>query len=242
MTHALQFKSGERATSQTEFATRHIDYRAATYGLSHHPALYLVEVCSARMARDMYEEHIDAAIPEGSNIDEFCLCKGGYTLDQAVRIAGIQGKLKSMFPGCDPRPVHLSEFPSADKETMLSEETMVFGDDFEPRRVKGIKLRGREYTEMIVMNSTDVQMAKNSMDSRARQYTRDQLDSASRRVSDANERVRALEMDKLISDMRLEALVEKNTALQSEVATTRKAALTVMPKEAAAIASTFWGV
>lgn len=249
VTHAAQYNTDQNPMRQAEFASRHASYKAKDYGLMRRPVLYLNEVCSAHKAYDTYPDQIKDALPEDANMAEYSVFKGGFSLNELERIGDVRSDLKVLFPGCDPRPVHSTEFPSATKEQLEHEEGVAFWHDFDAQRIRNIKLRGRQYTELLILNHSDVLLAKTNMNTQSHLFVRSQLDARDQRALEAETRVKELEQEKLFFDLRMAAMQEKQdaleiarTSLQSEVDTTRRGALTVMPKEAAAIASAFWGM
>jgi hypothetical protein len=268
---ATQF-GGEAPVTQAVFATRSSKgYASKFYGFPNsqekYACLYMLEACSGRLASELYPEQISAVLPEGRNIDEFCVVKRGSSIDGRTRTSDNRTALKRIFPGSDPLPVHTSGFPEISEADILDMETSVFVDEFEHRRIAGIRYRDSECKELYLFDHLDIHAARLSMDGHARQYVKQTITSAKDEAavarSDADQKDRACDIIRerlacrerelersdhdLIESRQRCAALEKDVHASREMARaelshTRKAALSTMPAESAKIAAVFWGV
>ena len=255
---------GDGATvPQAVFAMRGISsYSGRFYGFPENKdkfeCLYMIEACSAAHAAETHLDQIKSLVPEGRHIGEFCVVKRGCSLDGRTRTTTNRSTLKKIFPGCNPLPIHKTAFPFIDEADICGMESSVWGEDFEHRRIKGIREGGEEKVELYLLDAMDVHLAKTSMDSHAHQYSkkliitmREEVTEAQRTQQQNNilqERLEARdrelcrcekELARCASEIELERA--RTAAARTELKRTRTAALTNMPKETAQIASVFWG-
>ena len=268
---AVQF-STETPVNQAVFAIRSSKgYSSKFYGFPNsrekHACLYLIEACPGRLALDLYPEQVSAVLPTGRNIDEFCVAKPGSSIDGRTRTSDNRTVLKKIFPGSDPLPVHTSAFPEISESEIVLMEKSAFVDDFEHRRIEGIRYRDGDYTELYLFDQLDIHAARISMDGHAGQYVREAIvaakNDAVRARTDADQKGHTCDIlqERLACrDRELTRSERENTqthqrciALEKEVSAsrevartelthTRRAALSTMPAESAKIAAVFWGV
>lgn len=230
VTFHAQYGEARKVESQGVVSMRDGKFTREMYGLTEtgREVLYMLDVCPGAYAMELYPEQVRAALPPGKKIDDFFVCKPGFTLDERNRISSNRTKLRKIFPKCDPRPIHSSEFPGISSKDLREMETTVFVQEFESQRIEGIVLNEEEQMEVYLFERADAQTAKNSMNMQSHRYIRAAIELAKQQAKDHE--VEKIRMKQRIHDM------------ESELSSVRKAALQVMPPETAKIVSTFWGM
>ena len=242
--------SSEAPVKQAVFATRgNKGYASKFYGFpdsrEKYACLYMIEACAGQAALDQYPEQIAAILPSDRSIDEFCVVKRGSSIDGRTRTLDNRTTLKKIFPGSDPLPIHTSAFPQISEHDIVVMENSVFADEFDHRRIEGIRHRDGEYTELYLFDHLDIHNARLAMDSHACHYVKDTIvaakDAATLAKSEADTKDRECDIlkerlsgrDRELersghelerSERDLEIVRQRCTALENEVHVAREAA------------------
>jgi NACalpha-BTF3-like transcription factor len=208
-------------------AMRECKFSNAAYGGTEgdREVLYMLDVCSAEEAAELFPDQIEAALPDGAHPSRFGVVKCGCSQHETDQVVSNRSTLRDIFPGCNPRPILAAPFPRVSKKDLISEETAAF-NEFEAQRIRGIVHNGREQEELYLFEAVDVQVAKNSMNAASYRYVGRMLERADARVEQAEAEVAASKRE-----------IEK---MRYELNATRKTALKALPAETAEILSTYW--
>ena len=241
VTFNAQLGNGQRVEPQVAFAMREGKFSRGMYGITEpdREVLYLLEVCSGMLAMSLFPDQVRDALPTGTAIENCFVAKPGFTLDEKDRVGSNRTRLKKIFPGCDPRPIHSAEFPGISAKGLGDLETSVFDQEFEGQRIEGIIHNGEEQRELYLFECIDAQTAKNSMNLHSHRYVRSAIASAE--SSARQHEVNRIKLEQQVTDVR-EASIRREEELKQEIVSVRTAALQVMPPETAKIISTFWGI
>ena len=265
---SAQHGGGQDVPTQAQFASRDAPYRASTYFDDAHrqPVNYIIEICSATQFE---EEHPGTAlrlIPKGRSAHDFEACKIGCG-DGKDRPGSVRRELMQLVPGSDPRPVAIERFPEASREELEGVYESEMHDEFEDQRVHGLKLNGKNYTEVFILDLRMLEHARKKLGRLADQHRRTQLEDARAETTHANERLAAIvaDMSEVRSELKvrnetvrhldetirhrdettrhLEAAVNDKTArtvqLERELASLKGALASALPKKCAHIMSGF---
>ena len=224
----VQYGDNAQVAPQSCFAVRDCKSSNAMYGATEgdREVLYLLDVCSAAEAAKTFPDQIHAALPHGKSLSTFHVVKAGCSEHEQDRVVSNRSSLRNIFPGCDPRPIQSTPFPQTSKKELVELERIVFQNDFDIQKIRGIVHNGSEQDELYLFEAIDVQVARNSMSSSAYRHTQNMIKCANDRAKQAEETLSMME--------------KEMAALQVELQATRKTALKVMPPETADIISTFW--
>ena len=153
---ALVGRQCEHDIARNDADGRDLKYSARLYGLEEEPGLYVVSVCSGAQFAEEFPEQAEATLPNGADMEDFELLKGGWALKLSRRVCQVRGDLKKIFKSkVDPRPVGkaVSRTTPNEKE-LFGLETRLF-DMYESERVHGIVVLEKSKEEWFLVRKDE---------------------------------------------------------------------------------------
>ena len=85
---------------------------------------------------------------------------------------GVRSDLRAIVAGCDPRPISIQRYAGATEAALKATET-AWHTEYEDRRINNVLLRGREYTEIFVLTSDEIEGATRFESALAAKFARE---------------------------------------------------------------------
>lgn len=258
---AAQHGGAQDVPTQAEFASRDVAFRASTYFDDAHktPINYIMDVCSVLDFDHEFPNKALPLVPAGRNVHDFRACKIGCG-DGKDRPGSVRRELVQLIPGCDPRPVAIERFPEATREQLESTYESEMHEEFEEQRVRDIKLNGRQYTEVFILDLTMLEHARKKLGRLADEHRRKLLQDARQETQLAKDSLSAIvtQMNEIRSDLKVRDETMRNreetirhlestnkdktdrtVQLEREVHSLKGALMSALPKKCADIMSGF---
>ena len=258
---AAQHGGAQDVPTQAEFASRDDAFLASTYFDDAHktPINYIMDVCSVLDFEKEFPNKALPLVPAARNVRDFRACKIGCG-DGKDRPGSVRRELVQLIPGCDPRPVAIERFPEATREQLEGTYESEMHEEFEEQRVRDIKLNGRQYTEVFILDLTMLEHARKKLgrlaDEHRRkllQISRQETQLAKDNLSDMVTQMNEIHTDLKVRDEKMRNREEtirhlestnkdktdRMVQLEREVHSLKGALMSALPKKCANIMSGF---